>query len=226
MPAHSKPDPPAQPPLRKDAARNRERIIAAAQLVFCERGLSVSIEDIADRAGVGVATLYRRFPTRPDLIAAAFEAKMGAYADAVTSALADPDPWNGFCRYIERICAMQAEDQGFTDVLTLTFPTATQFEAARDRGYRGAVKLIRNAKATGHLRQDFTAEDVVMILMANAGVVAATGDTAPQTWRRLVALLLQACAAENCRPLPPAPSGPQMYRALQRLGPTTTTTDD
>ena len=104
--------------LRRDAARNRERIVLAAQQVFCERGLSAPIEDIADRAGVGIATLYRRFPTRPDLIAAAFEPKMAAYADAVTEALADPIPWHGFCRYVEQICAMQAEDHGFTHAIT------------------------------------------------------------------------------------------------------------
>jgi len=75
--------------------RNRQRIIAAAQHEFAQRGLDVPVEDIARHAGVGVATLYRRFPSRADLIAGAFEAKMTAYADAVTQALADPDPWAG-----------------------------------------------------------------------------------------------------------------------------------
>ena len=72
------------PGLRADAQRNRQRIIAAAQHEFARRGLDVPVEDIARHAGVGVATLYRRFPTRTDLIAGAFEAKMTAYADAVT----------------------------------------------------------------------------------------------------------------------------------------------
>jgi hypothetical protein len=63
----------------------------------------------------------------------------------------------------------------------------------------------------------------MMILMANAGVITATGDAAPRTWRRLVALLLQACAAEAAHPLPPPPTGPQMYQALQRLNPAPTT---
>ena len=74
----------ARQALRADAERNRQRLIAAAREVFAERGLDVPIEDIARHAGVGVATLYRRFPTRADLIAGAFEAKMAAYADAVT----------------------------------------------------------------------------------------------------------------------------------------------
>ncbi len=205
--------------LRRDAARNRERIIEAARIVFRERGLNSPIEDVAARAGVGIATLYRRFPSRADLIAATFEAKMEAYADAVTEALGDPDPWSGFTGYVERICAMQAEDHGFTDVLTMTFPNAPQFEAARNRSYDGVVQLINSAKAQGRLRPDFTPEDIVMFLMANAGVITATRDAAPQTWRRLVAMLIQACAAETAQPLPPAPNGAQMYRALQRLGP-------
>lgn len=202
--------------LRRDAALNRERIIEAAQEVFCESGLDAPIENIAERAGVGVGTLYRRFPTRADLIAGAFETKMAAYANAVDVALSESDPWVGFSQYIEVICAMQAGDQGFTQVLTQTFPTEPQFEAERDRAYRGLVRLIRNAKAAGRLRPDFVPEDVVMILMANAGVVAATSGAAPDTWRRLVAMLLQAVSADNVAPLPKPPTGKQMYQALRR----------
>ena len=143
----------ARPGLRADAERNRQRLIESAREVFAERGLDVPIEDIARHAGVGVATLYRRFPTRADLIAGAFEAKMAAYADAVGQALANPDPWAGFCGYIERVCAMQAEDRGFAHVLTMTFPTAKQFEAERSLAYRGFLDLVSRAQAAGQLRQ-------------------------------------------------------------------------
>ena len=203
--------------LRKDAAVNRERIVEAAQEVFSERGLDAPLEEIALRAGVGVATLYRRFPTRADLIAGTFDCKMGAYADAVAKALAEPDPWIGFTGYIERVCEMQVQDCGFTDVLTMTFPTAPEFEASRDRAYKGFVQLMKNAKKAGRLREDFVPEDLIMILMANAGVVSATRDAAPKTSRRLVALILQACASENSEQLPKPPTGPQMYKALLRL---------
>ena len=209
---------PDTPVLRADAERNRARIIAAAREVFAEEGLTAPMEAIARRAGVGAATLYRRFPTRTDLIAGTFENKMAAYADAVGQALADPDPWNGFREYVERVCAMQAEDRGFTDVLTLTFPTAKQFEAARLRAYDGWVELITRAKATGRLRADFVPEDLIVLLMANAGVIAATGDAAPDTWRRQLAYLLQAYAAPG-EPLPPPPEPRRLYRALLRLQP-------
>jgi AcrR family transcriptional regulator len=205
--------------LRSDAERNRAKILDAACEAFTEGGLDVSMEQVARRAGVGIATLYRRFPTRPDLIAAAFEAKMLAYADAVAEALAEPDPWVGFCLHLERVCAMQAADQGFTDVLTMTFPTAPGFESERVRAYEGCVELFARAKAAGRLRADFVPEDLVMVLMANAGVVTATGDAAPETWRRFVAYMLQAFAADRAEPLPEPPTARQMFRAMVRLQP-------
>ena len=219
-PPGSKSEPsPDRPPLRTDAERNRERILSAAQDVFAEQGLEAPMAEVARCAEVGIATLFRRFPTREDLITAAFAEKMTAYADAIDAALADPDPWHGFRAYVERVCAMQAENRGFGHVLTLTFPTAKGFEAERERGFRGLTELIARAKETGRLRDDFTSEDLVMLLMANAGVIAATGDCAPQTWRRLVGYFLQACDAESAEPLPDPPTQRQMYRALVRLQP-------
>jgi AcrR family transcriptional regulator len=202
--------------LRVDAERNRQRVLTAAREVFAEAGLEVRMEDIARRAGVGVGTLYRRYPTRADLIAAAFEAKMTAYAEAARQALADPDPWHGFCTYVEQICAMQAGDRGFTAVLTMTFPTAKQFEADRDQAFADFKTLVERAKAAGKLRADFVTEDMPIFLMANAGVLAATADAAPDAWRRLVGYLLQACAAPAAQPLPEPPGPRQMYRALLR----------
>jgi len=185
--------------------------------MFAARGLDVPIEDIARHAGVGVATLYRRFPTRADLIAGAFEAKMAAYAEAAGQALANPDPWAGFCGYIERVCAMQAEDRGFAHVLTMTFPAAKQFEAERKVAYQGFLDLISRAQAAGQLRRDFVGEDLAMLLMASAGVIAGTADAAPGTWRRFAAYMIQAFSAHNTEPLPPPPTPTAMYRALLHL---------
>jgi AcrR family transcriptional regulator len=204
-------------PLRSDAARNRARLVAAAREVFAEHGLEAPMVAVAERAGVGIATLFRRFPTREDLIAEIFAPRMSAYADAIDSALADPDPWHGFRTCLERICAMQAADRGFTHVLTMTFPTATALEADRDRAYRGMVRLMERAKAAGRLRPDFVAEDVVLVLMANAGVIAATGNAAPASWRRVVGYLLQAFGAEHAQPLPAPPSPRSVYRAMTRI---------
>lgn len=206
-----------RPGLRADAQRNRQRIIAAAQHEFAQRGLDVPVEDIARHAGVGVATLYRRFPTRADLIAGAFEAKMTAYADAVTQALADPDPWAGFCSFIGQVCAMQADDRGFAGVLTMTFPMARQFQAERDRAYQGFAELAGCAQSAGKLRADFVPEDLVILLMANAGVIAGTAGAAPGAWRRFAAYMVQAFSAAGAEPLPAPPEPDAIYRALLRL---------
>ncbi|MFC9760735.1 TetR/AcrR family transcriptional regulator [Rhodococcus jostii] len=200
--------------LRTDAERNRSRVVDAAQEVFAEQGLTASMAEVARRAGVGIATLYRRFPTREDLITDVFADKMSAYVDAIDEAAADPDPWNGFCAYVERVCAMQAEDRGFTHVLTMTFPTASDFEAKRAEAYRGFERLIERAKETGRLRADFSSQDLVLLLMANAGVVEATGAAAPDAWRRLMGYMLQAFSAVGAAPLAPAPTPSAMYEAM------------
>lgn len=205
--------------LRADAERNRERVLQAAREVFAEQGLHASTNEVARRAGVGVATLFRRFPTRDDLVAAAFADKMTTYITAAEDALTDPDPWRGFCDYVERVCRMQAEDRGFADVLTMTFPSAKVLENQRNHSAELLAQLLEKAKAAGRLREDFTHQDVPLILMANAGVVTATRDAAPDAWRRLVGYLIQSFAAHNAQPLPEPPTPRQMYRALMRLQP-------
>ncbi|WP_328672683.1 TetR/AcrR family transcriptional regulator [Streptomyces sp. NBC_00328] len=207
-----------EPGLRADAERNRERILAAARRLYAAEGLGVSMAAVAREADVGKATLSRRFATREDLITAVFADRMDAYA--VTEALADPDPWHGFTRYIEAICAMQAADRGFADVLTMTFPAAKALEERRAASYHGVVELITRAQAARHLREDFTHQDIVILLMANAGVIAATGDAAPDSWRRLVGHLLRAFATPgtDVPPLSPAPASTALYRAMIRLG--------
>ncbi|MGW0808946.1 TetR/AcrR family transcriptional regulator [Nonomuraea sp. NPDC002799] len=206
--------------LRKDAERNRERVLAAARQAYAEDGLEVSMAEVARRAGVGIATVFRRFPTREDLIDAVFADRMDAYLGAITTAAADPDPWRAFTGYIEAVCAMQAADRGFAAVLTMTFPTAKALEDKRGRAYEGFIELIDRAKAAGRLRPDFAAEDLVILLMANAGVVSATGQAAPGTWRRLVGYMIAAFAAPGAppEPLPPPPTPTGLYRAMIQLG--------
>ncbi|HEX6351892.1 helix-turn-helix domain-containing protein [Actinophytocola sp.] len=207
-------------PLRTDAARNRTAIVAAAQRAFAEGGLQVPFDEIARLAGVGEATVHRRFPDRASLIAAAFCDKMTSYADAAAEALAEPDPWKGFCGYVRRVCAMQASDRGFADLLTITFaaanPAVEELELRRDAAFRDWITIVRKARATGRLRPDFHPDDLVVLLMANAGVVAATAGTAPDAWQRHVEYMLQAFAADNSQPLPAPPAREALVRALQR----------
>lgn len=186
--------------------------------MFAERGVDAPLDEIAKRAGVGNATLYRRFPTREDLVAAVFEDRLVEYAAAAARALQMQDPWEGFCAFVEHACAMQAADHGARDVLRMTFPTAKRLEEQRDRAYHDFAELVRRAQAAGQLRSDFTTEDFPLLLMANAGVVQGTREDAPRAWRRFLGLLLDACRAEGAHPLPPPPSKAQVYRAMQRDG--------
>jgi len=204
-------------PLRVDAERNRGRIVDAAQAAFAERGLDVPLEDVAGRAGVGIATLYRRFPTRDDLIGACFERRLADYAHAAEEALEAVDPWDGFCGYVARICSMQAADRGLKDVLTRTFPTARILEEHRSRGYALSVRVIERAQAAGRLRADFVPEDLVLLLMANAGVVQGAGDAAPDAWRRFLGLMLDGLRANGAGPLPPPPTPREVMRAMRRM---------
>ncbi|WP_128433704.1 TetR/AcrR family transcriptional regulator [Streptomyces cyaneus] len=213
-------DAPADQRLRSDAERNRERIIAAARTVFARDGLGASMASVARQAGVGIATMFRRFPTKEELVEAVFCDRMDAYVDAVAVALDDPDPWHGFTVYIEAACAMQAADYGFADVLTTTFPTAKALEKRRNEAYEGMVELISRAKATGRLREDFESSDLVLLHMANAGVINATSDAAPDSWRRVVALFLQSFEAPARGPLPASPEHDALYKAMLRTTPT------
>src|SRR3954453_19924537 len=110
--------------LRSDARDNRERVLEAARAVFATEGLGVPMREIARRAEVGPATLYRRFPTKESLIIEAFADQMAMCARIAEEVVADPDPWHGFCRLIERMCELHAHDQGFTSAFLAAFPHA------------------------------------------------------------------------------------------------------
>jgi AcrR family transcriptional regulator len=205
--------------LRRDAEENRRRIIWAARQLFAEQGVDVPFDDIARRAGVGVATLYRRFPTRAALIEEIFAAKAQQYIEAAQDALGAEDPWGGFYAYVERICGMQAEDRGFNDVLTMSFPMAPGLEAARGKAVVIQKHVIERAKAQGTLRADFAPEDMIFLLLANGIFVTATSGVNEHAWTRYVALFLDACRADRAHPLPELPlTEEEALRAMFNLG--------
>ena len=115
--------------LRADAARNRAAIVEAARAVFAEQGLDAPLDEIARRAGTGNATLYRRFPTRGDLIAAVFADWMTEPLEAVEAGLTDEDPWRGFASYVEAVGALQARDRRLADLVTMDVPSAPDIVA-------------------------------------------------------------------------------------------------
>lgn len=192
---------------RTDARRNRHRIIEVAAETFAAHGLDVPMREIARRAGVGPATLYRHFPAKGDLVAETFADQLAQCVETLDAALADPDPWNGFCTLIEKVCAMQAVDRGFTAAFLATLPPslATDFERVRDHHVRRFAELTRRAKASGQLRRDFVPDDIKLLIMANGGIGAASPAAARAASRRLVALLLQSLRAHPADPPAPLP---------------------
>jgi len=204
--------------LRVDAERNRVALLTAAREVFAEQGLEAPLEEIALRAGVGIATLYRRFPTRGQLVAAALVDKIAQYAEAAEQALAIPDPWAGFASFVERICELQADDRGLSDLLSMTLPTDDRIEQLRKIANQRVARLVARAKATGRLRQEFVAEDLLVLLVANASVVHVTRQDAPEAWRRFVGLMLDAFGqTRESSALPAPPTRAQMTAAMLRL---------
>jgi AcrR family transcriptional regulator len=206
---------PAPTQLRADAARNRAAVVEAARQVFAERGLDAPLDEIARRACVGNATLYRRFPTRAELVETVFADRMREYAHAVDDALQDPDPGAGFRAYVLRLFQLQAEDRGLADLLAAnSCGTDGELERLRGHGYRGAQKLIERAQAAGALRHDFTHQDLGLLLMANAGLVHRTATSAPGSWRRVAAFLLDGLSAQVTIPAPPPPSEDEVQAAM------------
>lgn len=187
--------------LRVDARQNRDRIVDAAREAFAADGLDVSMTGIARRAGVGVATLYRRFPTKAALVREVFAEQLAACTSEVLHAAEDPDPWRGFCRVVEELCEMQARDRGFSAAFLTAFPDAVPVDELRAQAEEVFAGVVARAKGAGVLRPDFTTDDLVLVLMANNGLVTDSVETTVAASRRLVAYFLQAFQADG--PLPP-----------------------
>ncbi|WP_166983042.1 TetR/AcrR family transcriptional regulator [Paramicrobacterium fandaimingii] len=184
--------------LRADAERNKVRILAAARELFARDGIDVPLASIAQQAGVGVATLYRRFPTRNDLISAAFVEESKRCVDVVQRSLDDSDPWHGICVLVSTVCSMQAVDQGFNRVLASHLPGLTDDEQS---DYLFALesldRLVKAAHAERQLRPGITGTDILLIVLANSGVVSRDPRRSLAASRRLVAHLLTAIGAAD-----------------------------
>ena len=141
---------PSQSPpsaLRADAARNRARIIAAAADVFAERGLDASTAEIAHRAGVGEATLFRRFPTKDDLIDAIIETRMEEVAALADHAAADPDPAAALERFMQDVVRRFSRDKGFFEAAGKRCVTDPRFRALRERSFEAMNRLLKDRKS-------------------------------------------------------------------------------
>ena len=204
--------------LRADAARNRQAIIETARDVYGQRGLDAPLDEIARLAGVGNATLYRHFPSRCALVAAVFAETLRRVIEAAAQALDNPHPWDGFAGHVRFLCRLQATDRGLADLLTTEITGAPELEKLRARAYEDFIRIADRAKASGDLRADFVPEDLVMLLMANAGLVHRTADTAPNAWSRFIDLSLDGLRTAAATSAARSPGRAAVKRAMSKRG--------
>ncbi len=205
-------------PLRADAARNQARILKAAREVFGSRGLDVSLDEVAQHAGLGVATLYRRYPDRESLISALFETELRNTVERARAALEIPNAWEAFTVLLRSIFSAVAEDKGFRQALLSSRHSLGAATPIR-RELIGLLSLvIARAQGDGRLRAEVTARDIPPMMLMIGIVADFTSNSSPQLWHRYSALLIDGLSTrKNPPPLAPDPlSEAQMELAFSR----------
>jgi AcrR family transcriptional regulator len=209
---------PAGRELRRDALANRGRILLAADEAFAERGLEASVEEIARRAGVGIGTLYRRFPSKTALVDAIFEDRLEELAGIAREALGSDDAWEGLCRFLEQAVSLQAQNRGFCEIVAVHLRDENLLAKARARVRPLLVSLIERAQAAGALRPEVVYEDISVLLWTSGRVVDATREVAPEFWRRFLALAVDGLRVRGAALLPHPPLSPAQHeQAMERL---------
>jgi AcrR family transcriptional regulator len=195
---------PAPRPLRRDAERNRQRILSAAAEVFTTRGLQASLDDVARHAGVGVGTVYRRFPDKESLAEALFEERIEAMIALAEKALAEPDSWVGLVSFLEGACTQLATDRGLREILMFATYGRDRINRGRDRMRPLVTALVRRAQRDGQLRSDLRPTDVLFIEFMISAAARYAEPVKPEIWRRYLALITDALRPERAgtTPLP------------------------
>jgi AcrR family transcriptional regulator len=208
----------AERPLRRDAERNRRRILQAADEVFTERGLEATLDDVARHAGVGVGTVYRRFPDKASLADALFEQRIGVILDLAKHAQQEPDSWLALTAFLERAAEILSSDRGLRQILMFAASGHHRVAYARDRMRPAVEVLLKRAQAEGQVRDDLSATDLPVIEFMLGGLTEYAGHVRPTLWRRYLALILDALrpARDSSSPLPePALTPDEMLTAMQ-----------
>lgn len=175
--------------LRRDAAENQARILAVAPVVFAEQGWGASMDEVARRAGVGVGTIYRRFPTKEDLVDAVLAERVGLMVEWATEAAASDDPWSGLVDFIERMMDAPGGVLAFKSLVQLrwTLEDAQRFFG----GFAPLIAgLIERGQQEGRFRPDLTLSDLPMLILGLDAIRAASATVAPDLWRRFLGIYL------------------------------------
>jgi AcrR family transcriptional regulator len=186
----------AHRPLRADARRNREKVLQAAAATFAESGIDAQVDDIARRAGVGVGTVYRHFPTKDALVEALAEAHFDQLADAVEAALTvEGDPWLIFTDTIWGTASPAAADIAWCEIIAGHPRSVETAAAGQQRLAAATATLIGRAQATGAMRADATVADIKTIMCGFGHIAASQRAGAPVDWERYLTIALDGLRA-------------------------------
>ncbi len=182
--------------LRADARRNREKVLAAARAAFGETGIHTQVDDIARRAGVGVGTVYRHFPTKDALVDALAEVHFDGLADAVEAALdVEGDPWTVFADTIWSTASRAAADVAWCEIIA-GHPRSVEAAAiGQQRLAAATATLIGRAQATGAMRADATVADIKTIMCGFGHIAASQRAGGPVDWERYLTIALDGLRA-------------------------------
>lgn len=195
----------SQQARRADATRNYESLLAAAEEEFAERGHSASIADIARRAGVAKATVFRHFATKEDLIASIVVGHIAALAAAARNLVDAVDPGAALLEFLT-VAADQRRRHDLTFLQSVTGDD-TRVADVRDELWQHLAVLVRKAQEDGAIRPDVTEADVYLLMCAPIHAVESLPDPPPDLWRRYLGLIFDGLRPDGANPLPqPAPS--------------------
>lgn len=181
--------------LRADAARNQQRIVAAARELFAARGLDITLDDVAERAGVGVGTVYRRFSNKRELIAEVFEQNMREFAIAAEEAAGHGDPWLGLVEFFQYACEHLADNRGFAEVMLDLHEDPERFVHLRDRITPTVAAIIERAREAGALQPEIEPLDFFALVHMVDAIAAFAKPVNPTAWQRYAAIVLNGVRA-------------------------------
>lgn len=191
---------------RADALRNRRRVLDAANRVFAEHGPTATLNDVAREAGVGVGTVYRKFPSKDALLDELFQTKIEQLVALADQARQDHDPVLAFRRFVLGVMQARATDRALGAVV-MRARHGESFAAALGRRMEPHVaRLIDQAQVAGGLRAGFTGQDVCVLAVMVGTVADHTRDVDPDAWRRYAQLLVDGTRpSASAEPLSPRP---------------------
>ncbi len=198
---------PQSAPLRRDAERNRQRILTAARQLMRTRGLDVSHDEIADEAEVGVGTVYRRFPDRVSLIDAVFEDHIRQLVDLADAATRQAAGWAALERFMEASLELQASDRGLSELLRGHAQSSRLAVGAREAVEPRVELMLEQARTAGELPDDVTPGDLVIAHLMVCGVMDAAPLSPQLPWRRALHIALQGLRHHPDPLPPPVPDG-------------------